>query len=82
MSGANLQVDFLDSPSLTVRSEGGTGSGTNMMDFSHAPHRELLIDFMDSISQKRPPRVNGQDSLKTHALIHELLRMGAAHQTD
>ena len=82
LSGANLQVDFLDGRSLTVRSEGGTGSGTNMMDFSHEPHREMLIDFIDSIIQQRPPRVNGKDSLKTHALIDELLRMGAAHQVD
>jgi len=76
LSGANLEVHFLEGESLTVTSEGGTGSGTNIMDFSHGPHREVLIEFMNSIVQQRPPRVNGEDALKTHFLIDELLRMG------
>jgi predicted dehydrogenase len=78
LSGASLQVNFVEGAPLTVSSEGGTGSGANMMDFSHEPHRDLLTDFMDSITQKRDPRVNGADTLKTHVLIDELLRMGAA----
>jgi len=76
LSGANLEVHFLEGESLTVTSEGGTGSGANIMDFSHGPHREVLIEFMNSIVQQRPPRVNGEDALKTHFLIDELLRMG------
>lgn len=78
LSGANLRVDFLDGAPLTVTSEGGTGSGANMMDFSHGPHRDLISDFIDSILEKRAPRVSGADALKTHVLIDELLRMGAA----
>jgi predicted dehydrogenase len=78
LSGASLQVNFLEGEPLSVTSEGGTGSGANMMDFSHEPHRDLLTDFMDSITQKRAPRVNGADTLKTHVLIDELLRMGAS----
>jgi predicted dehydrogenase len=78
LSGASLQVNFVEGAPLTVSSEGGTGSGANMMDFSHEPHRALLTDFMDSVTQKRDPRVNGADTLKTHVLIDELLRMGAA----
>ena len=78
LSGASLQANFLEGEPLSVTSEGGTGSGANMMDFSHEPHRDLLTDFMDSITQKRPPRVNGADTLKTHVLIDELLRMGAS----
>ena len=78
LSGASLQANFLEGEPLSVTSEGGTGSGANMMDFSHEPHRDLLTDFMDSITQKRAPRVNGADTLKTHVLIDELLRMGAS----
>lgn len=78
LSGANLRVVFLDGAPLTVTSEGGTGSGANMMDFSHGPHRDLISDFIDSILEKRAPRVSGADALKTHVLIDELLRMGAA----
>jgi predicted dehydrogenase len=76
LSGADLQVNFLQGEPLTVRSEGGTGSGANMMDFSHEPHRDLLTDFIDAIDHKRSPRVTGEDALKTHLLIDELLRKG------
>ena len=76
LTGADLQVNFLQGESLTVRSEGGTGSGANMMDFSHGPHRDLITDFIDAIADKRAPRVTGEDALKTHMLIDELLRKG------
>ena len=76
LTGADLQVNFLQGEPLTVRSEGGTGSGANMMDFSHGPHRDLITDFIDAIAHKRAPRVTGEDALKTHMLIDELLRKG------
>ena len=76
LSGADLQVHFVQGPPLTVRSEGGTGSGANMMDFSHEPHRDLITDFIDAIAQNRAPRVTGEDALRTHMLIDELLRKG------
>lgn len=78
LNGANLEVNFLTQETLTVTSEGGTGSGANMMNFSHQPHKELLTDFIDAISSHRPPRVTGADALTTHALIDELLRMGSS----
>ncbi|WP_090044229.1 Gfo/Idh/MocA family protein [Limnohabitans sp. 2KL-27] len=76
LTGADLQVNFLQGESLTVRSEEGTGSGANMMDFSHEPHRDLITDFINAIAHKRAPRVTGEDALKTHMLIDELLRKG------
>jgi predicted dehydrogenase len=76
LSGADLQVQFLQGAPLTVRSDGGTGSGANMMDFSHEPHRDLITDFIDAIAHNRAPRVTGEDALKTHMLIDELLRKG------
>ena len=78
LSGASLEVNFLTQETLTVTSEGGTGSGANMMDFSHQPHQDLLTDFIDAIASNRPPRVTGADALSTHALIDELLRMGSS----
>lgn len=78
LSGADLQVNFLQGEPLTVQSEGGTGSGANMMDFSHEPHRDLLTDFIDAIVHQRAPRVTGDDALQTHILIDELLRKGQA----
>ena len=76
LTGANLQVNFLEGAPVNISSEGGTGSGANPMDFSHEPHRELITDFIDAVHQKRPPRVSGADALKTQALISELLRLG------
>lgn len=72
----NLQVHFLEEAPVIISSEGGTGSGANPMDFSHEPHRELITDFMQAISEKRAPHVSGADALKTQALISELLRAG------
>ena len=79
LTGGNLQVHFLEGAPVTIRSEGGTGSGANPMDFSHEPHRELITDFMQAIFEKRAPRVNGAEALKTQALISELLRVGQRH---
>ena len=76
LTGGNLQVHFLEGEPVTISSEGGTGSGANPMDFSHEPHRELITDFVQAISEKRSPRVSGADALKTQALISELLRVG------
>jgi predicted dehydrogenase len=73
LSGANLEVHFLEGSPFSIRSEGGTGSGANMMDFSHEPHRALLIEFLDAIQENREPRVNGRDALATQQLIVELL---------
>ena len=78
LSGANLEVHFLEESPFNIRSEGGTGSGANMMDFSHEPHRALLTEFLDAIQENRDPKVNGRDALATQELIVELLRVGAA----
>ena len=76
LTGGNLQVHFLEGVPVIISNEGGTGSGANPMDFSHEPHRELITDFMQAISEKRAPHVSGADALKTQALISELLRAG------
>ena len=79
LTGGNLQVHFLEGAPVIISSEGGTGSGANPMDFSHEPHRELITDFMQAISEKRAPSVSGAEALKTQALIGELLRVGQRH---
>jgi predicted dehydrogenase len=79
LTGGNLQVHFLEGEPVTISSEGGTGSGANPMDFSHEPHRELIIDFMQAIFEKRAPSVSGAEALKTQALISELLLVGQKH---
>lgn len=71
LSGANLAVHFLEGSPFSIRSEGGTGSGVNMMDFSHEPHPAVLTEFLDAIEENREPRVNGRDSLAKQQLIVE-----------
>jgi hypothetical protein len=78
LSGANLEVHYLEGSPFSIRSEGGTGSGANIMDFSHEPHRALLTEFMDAIKEYREPRVCGRDALATQSLIVELLRVGSS----
>jgi len=78
LTGASLQVTFLEGAPLNISSEGGTGSGVNLMDFSHEPHRALLTEFMDAIVENREPKVNGRDALATQTLIVELLRVGTS----
>ena len=79
LTGGNLQVHFLEGAPVIISSEGGTGSGANPMDFSHEPHRELIIDFMQAMFEKRAPSVSGAEALKTQALISELLLVGQKH---
>ena len=78
LSGANLEVHYLEGSPFSIRSEGGTGSGANIMDFSYEPHRALLTEFMDAIKENREPRVSGRDALATQSLIVELLRVGSS----
>ena len=78
LTGASLQVTFLEGAPLNISIEGGTGSGVNLMDFSHEPHRALLTEFMDAIVENREPKVNGRDALATQTLIVELLRVGTS----
>ena len=58
---------------LQLKTEGGTGSGANIMDFPNDDHRALLQDFVDAVTQNRPPRVTGLDALHTQQLIGQVL---------
>ena len=63
----------LDGDLLEVASEGGTGSGANIMDFSHDAHRAVLQDFVDAVQHGRSPRVTGEEALATHRVIDRVL---------
>ena len=66
-------MQFIDGKTLCIASEGGTGSGANIMDFPNDAHRAVLQDFVDAIEQNREPAVSGQEGLETQQLIEKVL---------
>lgn len=78
LEGGSLRIDFVDGQTLQVQAQGGTGSGANVMDFPNDDHRALLQDFVDAVTQNRPPRVTGLDALHTQQLIDQVLRCAKA----
>ena len=80
LQGGALRLQTLDGDTLEIASEGGTGSGANVMDFSHDSHRALLQDFAAAVAENRPPRVTGEEALATHRVIDQILQCGGAIQ--
>ena len=78
---ANGSVE-LESNSLTVHHQNGetethgasaaTGAGADPMAFSSDWHRAIIEDFMDGLSNNRPPLVPGREALAVHRLIEAL----------
>jgi predicted dehydrogenase len=77
LEGGALRIQYADGRNLHIASDGGTGSGANIMDFPNDAHRALLEDFVQAIRQNRHPRVTGDDALATHRLIDQVLRVAA-----
>jgi len=80
LQGGALHLQTQDGKTLEIASEGGTGSGANIMDFSHDAHRALLQDFVAAVQQGRPPRVTGEDALATHRVIDQILQCAGGIQ--
>lgn len=78
LEGGALRIQYTDGRKLHIASEGGTGSGANIMDFPNDAHRAVLDDFVQSIRQQRDPQVTGADALATHQVIDQVLRCAAA----
>lgn len=49
------------------------GDGVDPMAFSHAAHRRLIEDYVDSLAAGREPRASGRSALAVHALIDAML---------
>ena len=77
LEGGTLRIRYLDGKEHHVASEGGTGSGANIMDFPNDAHRAVLGDFTQAIRQGRDPKVSGEDAYATHQLIDAVLRSAA-----
>ncbi|HEY6434759.1 MAG TPA: Gfo/Idh/MocA family oxidoreductase [Acetobacteraceae bacterium] len=76
LQGGALRVDFLDGGIETLADDGGSGSGANLMGFSHEPHKALLEDFLDAMETGRDPAITGEEALQTQRVIEAILAKG------
>ncbi len=68
---------FLDGTSVTESGEkSGSGAGADPMAFGHQMHRALIENFVDAIRNGASLRVTGEDALKAHRFIREILAAG------
>ncbi|MFL9913299.1 Gfo/Idh/MocA family protein [Paraburkholderia sp. RL17-337-BIB-A] len=81
LCGGELNVFFHDGETITIESDGRSGGGASIMDFSHEPHCSLISDFLDSVSNGRSPIVTGSEALETHRLIDTILQRGEKTST-
>jgi len=78
--GGTLRLALLDGREETVREEGSTGSGANMMDFPHDAHRGVITDFLDAIREGRDPEISGDEALASQKLVDTILAKGREHR--
>jgi predicted dehydrogenase len=78
LTGGNLRVAWLDGREEVLTDDGGSGSGANLMGFSHEPHKAVLADFLDAIETGRDPAIPGEEALATQRVIDDILAAGNA----
>ncbi len=78
LEGGSLRLSFLDGREEVLADASGSGSGANVMSFSHEAHKAVLSDFLDAIEQGRDPAIPGEEALATQRVIEAILARGAA----
>ncbi len=78
LEGGSLRLAFLDGREEVLTDASGTGSGANVMSFSHEAHKAVLSDFLDAIEQGRDPAIPGEEALATQRVIENIIARGAA----
>jgi predicted dehydrogenase len=73
LEGGSLRLSFLDGREEVLADTSGTGSGANVMSFSHEAHKAVLSDFLDAIEQGRDPAIPGEEALATQREIEAIL---------
>lgn len=76
LEGGSLRLSFLDGREEVLTDGSGSGSGANLMGFSHEPHKAVLRDFLDAIEQDRDPAIPGEEALATQRLIDDIIARG------
>ncbi|MCC7040085.1 MAG: Gfo/Idh/MocA family oxidoreductase [Burkholderiales bacterium] len=73
IEGENLIVHRHGREVLRMEGAPVGDGGADPMAFSHAAHRRLLEDYVDSLTDGREPRASGRSALAVHALIDAML---------
>jgi len=76
LEGGGLRLSFFDGREEILVAEKGSGSGANVMGFSHDMHRTLISAFLDAVESGQPPAITGEDALATQRVVEEIMRMG------
>jgi predicted dehydrogenase len=76
LEGGSLRLSFLNGREEVLADDSGTGSGANVMSFSHEAHKAVLSDFLDAIEQQRDPAIPGEEALATQRVIDAILSRG------
>jgi predicted dehydrogenase len=76
LEGGSLRLSFLDGREDVLADTSGSGSGANVMRFSHEAHKAVLVDFLDAIEQGRDPLIPGEEALATQRVIEAILMRG------
>jgi UDP-N-acetyl-2-amino-2-deoxyglucuronate dehydrogenase len=75
LEGTALQANLASGERIEMKTDaGGGGTGADPMAFPHDWHRGVLQDFLDAIEHGHEPRVNGEEALKVHRFIDQLLQ--------
>lgn len=77
LSAGVLQIDRQDGSNETIGQATGSGAGANPMAFTSDWHRVVIEDFVNGLSEGRPPMITGRDALAVHALIDAIEKSGA-----
>jgi predicted dehydrogenase len=76
LEGGSLRLSFVDGREEVLADTSGSGSGANVMSFSHEAHKAVLSDFVDAIEQERDPAIPGEEALATQRVIEAILARG------
>ncbi|MCX7340418.1 MAG: Gfo/Idh/MocA family oxidoreductase [Hyphomicrobiales bacterium] len=77
LTGASLNVTWLDGRREATGTESRSGTGAAVMDFPHDTHRALIADFASAAREGRHPLVTGEDCLATQRIIDAVIRAGS-----
>lgn len=74
LTGDNLQASLHDGRTVSAGANMVSGFGSDPMAFGHELHRELLANFVGAITRGERLVVEGDDALRAHTFIDNILR--------
>lgn len=68
-----LRVNLMDGRTLVEGGDEGSGGGADPMAFDHAPHRVVIQDFLQAMSNGVAPAVSGRSALGVQRVIEAII---------